>query len=188
MLHLPLLQLAAHDAGELVDRGLVDVCDLEFRRIELVTGAHAADDRRAGCLTGHDELDLRRHGIDRIDDIIILLEMEFRTGFRQEKALVTMDDAVRVDVMDALRHHLGFIAPDALVGGYDLTVDVREAYGVVIHEVDRADTGAREGFDGETTEDDDAGLLQSSNGFRSQQETGSRKLIWPRFSSFVRKS
>ena len=38
------------------------------------------------------------------------------------------------------------------------------------------------------TEDDDAGLLQSSNGFRSQQETFSRKLIWHRFSSFVRKS
>ena len=104
-----------------------------------------------------------------------------------------MDDAVRVDVMDALRHHLGFIAPDALVGGDDLTVDVREADGIVIHEVDRADTGAREGLGCETadatdTEDDDAGLLQNLHGFRSQQETGSRKLIWHTFSSFVRKS
>lgn len=164
MLHIALLQFSAHDTGERVDRGLIDVRDLEFRRIELVTGAHAADDRRAGCLTGHDELDLRGDRVDRIDDVIIIFEMEFRTGFRQEKALVAMDDAVRVDVMDAFRHHLGFIAPDGLVGGDDLTVDVREADGVVIHEVDRADAGAREGFDGETTdaadtEDDDTGVL-----------------------------
>ena len=82
MLHLALLQLVAHNAGKRVDRGLIDVRDLEFRRIELVTGTHAADDRRTGCLTGHDELDLRRYGIDGIDDIIVVFEMKFRTGFR----------------------------------------------------------------------------------------------------------
>ena len=42
--------------------------------------------------------------------------------------------------------------------------------------------------DATDTEDDDAGLLQNLHGFRSQQETGSRKLIWHKFSSFVRKS
>ena len=164
MLHIALLQFSAHDAGERIDRGLIDIRDLKFRGIQLVAGAHAADDRRTGCLTGHDELDLRRHGINRIDDVIIIFEMEFRTGFRQEKALVTMDDAIRVDVMDAFRHHLGFIAPDGLVGGDDLTVDIRETDGIIIHEVDRTDAGAREGLNCETadaadTEDDDAGVL-----------------------------
>ena len=74
MLHLPLLARGA-DAGERVDRGLVDVCDLEFRRIELVTGAHAADDRRAGCLTGHDEL-VFAVTVSTASRQIILLEME----------------------------------------------------------------------------------------------------------------
>lgn len=50
------------------------------------------------------------------------------------------------------------------MGGDDLTVDVREADGIIIHEVDRADAGTREGLDCETTdaadtEDDDTGVL-----------------------------
>ena len=65
-------ELAAHNLRQRADRCLIDVRHLKHCRIQLIAGAHAADDRRClspcACMTS---AIFGRHGIDCVHDVRI---------------------------------------------------------------------------------------------------------------------
>ena len=96
--HTALLKLAAHNLRKRTHLGLVDIRDLELASIQLVTRAHAADDRHILLLRLHDQGNLRCHSIYCIYNIIILFKWKIIRIFRQEEAIVNIHLRIRVDL------------------------------------------------------------------------------------------
>ena len=139
-----LFALLPHHLGQWTNGRLIDICHLEFRRVNLVAGAHGRDHRYACRLGLFDNGQLAGDGIDGIHHIVVLGKIEPVLGLRKIEALVGAHVTVRVDVMDTVRCHLHLVATDACLGGNNLAVDVGAGYGVIVHKVQRSHTGSRQ--------------------------------------------
>ena len=137
-------ELVAHDARKRTDGGLVDIRHLKGGGVHLVPGAHAANDGRAAALRLLDELELAGHGVDRVDDVIVLGKVELLRGLRCVKGLIRVDHGLRCDLKDALFGNVHLVLSHGLARGEYLAVQIRQADPVVIDEVERADAAARE--------------------------------------------
>ena len=93
-----------------------------------------------------DEGQFGRDGVDRIDDVVVIGEVELVGGLRQVKAFVHAYVAMGVDGADPCRHDVGLILADRFGGGHYLPVDVGKANDVVVHEVDGAHAAAGQAF------------------------------------------
>ena len=72
LLHPPLFQLPPHHSRQRAYRSTVDIRHLKSRWVQLISGAHAADDRNPGLLRLQYQLYLSSDRIHRIHHIIIV--------------------------------------------------------------------------------------------------------------------
>ena len=147
-LHPALFELAAHDLRQRANRRLIDVRHLKHCRIQLVAGAHAADDRRSCLFRLHDQRNLCRHSIDCVHDIRIARKIELVSRLRQIEALVYLHLAVRVDVENAVTHDLRLIFSHGAARCDDLTVQVGEADLVIVDQIDGSHTAPHQRLHG----------------------------------------
>ena len=91
-----------------------------------------------------DEVDLARHRVDGIDNVVVRHREEALGLLGQVEVLNRIDNSLRVDVEDALLHRLRLLLADRLRRRMDLAVDVRQADEVIVDEHEMADTGSRE--------------------------------------------
>ena len=143
-LHSALFEFAAHDLRQRADRRLIDVRHLKHCRIQLVAGAHAADDRRSCLLRLHDQRNLCRHSIDCIHDIRIAGKIELVLCLWQIEALVHLHLAVRVDVENAVTHDLRLIFSHGAARCDDLTVQIGEADLIIVDQIDGSHTASHQ--------------------------------------------
>ena len=143
-LHPALFEPAAHNLRQRADRCLIDVRHLKHCRIQLIAGAHAADDRRSCLLRLHDQRNLCRHGIDCVHDVRIARKIELVSRLRQIEALVHLHLTVRVNVEDAVPHDLHLIFPYGAARCNDLTVQIGEADLVIVDQIDSSHTAAHQ--------------------------------------------
>ena len=141
-----LAKLGAHDAREGADARLFDMGHAEAGWIEFVACAHRADDTHARALGAANQLELGGHGIDRIDDVIILRQIHLIGGIRHIKYFISVNFDVGVDVVQALLHRVHFVLADGFARGDELAVEVGEADAVIVVEVDCADAAAHKSF------------------------------------------
>ena len=97
-----LAQLIAHNTRERTSRGLINIRYLQLVSVNLVARTHAADDARTGLGCLLDQLELAGYGVDRIHNVVILGEIELRSGLRRVKGFVNVDLAVRIDIVNTL--------------------------------------------------------------------------------------
>ena len=142
----PLFQFLPHDPRQGAEGGLVDVRDLKSGGVQLVAGAHRADE---GCTGGVGHLcqqELGGDGIDGIHHIVILGEVEFCCRIRQEEGREGTDLAVRVNGEDPLFGGIHLQLADSMMGGNDLPVDIRQADPVMVNQINGADAAAGQGL------------------------------------------
>ena len=130
----------------------------------------------------HDKLDLAGHGIDRVHHIIIFFEVKSCCRLRHKKSLVCIDGRLRIDVQNTFLCRIHLVLADRAVRRDDLTVQVREAYLVVIDQIQRSDTAPRQRFHNIASHAADpkyrnTGTLQSLNPVSPHQKLRPRKLI-----------
>ena len=112
--------------------------------VYLVARAHGADDRNARLLCGKHQPHFARDGVDGVDHVVILREIKLRFFSGQEKGLVCRHLTVGIDGADTGFRCVDLEFADGLARGKNLTVDVGQADPVVVDQVERARTGARQ--------------------------------------------
>ncbi len=165
---------------ERTDRGFVDVRDLKPRGVELVAGAHGADDGRACRLCLFHQRELALYGVDRVHDIIILRKIKGVRGFGQIKGMINRHPAIGVDVHNPRLGNVGFVLPDRGAQGDDLTVEVALGDRVVVDQIERTDARTRQRLhhiaaDAADAEHRHTRVLQALHGFFSEQQLRARK-------------
>lgn len=93
-------------------------------RIQFVSGAHRADDRRVGFFRLFHQNQLSRHGVDCVDHVVILGKIKFLRGIRHVECLVGVDNRMWVDGFDAFLSDINLVLSDGGGGCDDLAVDV----------------------------------------------------------------
>ena len=117
---------------------------MELRRIQLVSGAHAADDRNFTVDRPHDDLDLCRHRVHRIDHIGIFRKVELIRIFREIKALSDLDLGIWIDIQDPVAHDFRLILSNCLSRRDDLAVDICQADLIIVHQHKGTDSASRQ--------------------------------------------
>ena len=103
-----------------------------------------------------DEVNLARHRVDGVYDIIVVHREEAVRLVGQVEVIDRVDDCLRIDVENALFHRLRLLLADGLRGRMNLAVDVRQADEVIVDEDEMADTSARKPFGYEGADPADA--------------------------------
>ena len=157
--------------------------------MNLVACTHAADDARTGLGCLLDQLELAGYGVDRIHNVVILGEIELRSGLRRVKGFVNVDLAVRIDIVNTLGGGLYLVLTDRLAGSDDLAIDVGQAHLIIVDEVKCTDTRTRQRFYRVAAYTADAEhrntrVVQALHALLAKQQLGSRKLIEQVFSPF----
>ena len=137
-------------AGQGTGVGFCQIGDHKFGGIQLVAGAHAADDGRVHRLGAADQLHLGRNRVDGVNHIGKCRKIKGIGVFLAEKALPGLHDDGGVDVPDALCHDLHLGPSHGGAQGHDLPVQVALTDGVIIHQQQAAYAGARQRFTGKT--------------------------------------
>ena len=117
-------QLPPHDLRERTNRGFINIGHLKSGRIQFVSGAHRADDRRVGFFRLFHQKQLSRHGVDCVDHVVILGKIKFLRGIRHVECLVGVDNRMWVDGFDAFLSDINLVFSDGGGGCDDLAVDV----------------------------------------------------------------
>lgn len=180
--HAPLFQLLAHDSRERAYRRLVYIRHLEARWIELIARAHSAHDGNAQLLAAHDELELSRDRVDRVDDVGEAARQKPLGGVGPEVFLVNLDLGLRIDVEDAVARGLDLSLADGAAQGDDLTVDVRETDRVVVDENEVPHPGSGQGLGGvgahaAQADDGDAGGGEGCEAFMADNQLSPGKSV-----------
>ena len=173
-----LFQLVSHYAGKRADRGAVDICDFKAGRVDLVSSAHGAYYRSAALLRVHYKLYFSGYGVDGVNNVVILREIELVCGFGSVEGLPAVDRHVGVYIKQALFGCFYLISADGFPGGEYLAVYVGEADLVVVDDVESAYAASCEGFSGESayaaySEYCHSGTGKLFHGFLAENEFGS---------------
>ena len=128
----PFFEFPAHDLRQGIDAGLIDVGYFKARRVQLVAGAHAADNRNLPFLRFFSQAQFAAHRIDGVYNIIIMTGKETVCHIGHIKILYTINCCLRIDIQNPLLHHFCFLLAYGLARGMDLTVNIRQAYEVII--------------------------------------------------------
>ena len=143
---MPLLQFAAHDPCQRIHTGLVNIGYFKLRRVQLVTGTHAADNRDMSLICFHDEGDFSGHRIDSIDDIIVVLLEKLVRYIRHKKFFYRIDYSLGIDIQNPLLHHLRLLFANRLRCRMNLPVDIGQTDQIFIDENKMTDTGTGQTF------------------------------------------
>lgn len=123
-----------------------EVNNLDLRGIELARCAPATDDRNTARQALPNQRRLGRHAIHAIDNgIERLLKRAIRCVAAEEFG-TNGDPAVGINRAHALSHHLGFWPSDSLRHCMQLSVRVRHAHIIAIHQRERPHSGSRQRF------------------------------------------
>jgi len=140
----PLAQFASHYPRHRADGRVVDIRDFEGRRVKLVGSAHGADDGHAQRGRPAGELELRRHRVHRVHNVVVRRQVYLASHFREIEQLTRSDSRLWVYFQKALSHHGDLVAADRPVRRYYLAVDVGDVDDVSVEQVYRADPAAAE--------------------------------------------
>ena len=181
LLHTPLLQLTAHDAGEGVGLGLGYVADAEGLGVELVARAHGGDEWSPYGLTAYRQLDLGGYGIHAVGHEIVSGQVKILGVLGKVEADRGGHLAGGVDVLDALGHDLRLGTAHGGVKGYGLSVDVGEGYHVTVNEVDAPHSRASQSLGqmpayAADAEDRHGGVLQAEKAILTKEGGGAGML------------
>ena len=147
MLDAALAQFLSHHARKRAVDGLGEVGDAELGGIGLVARAHGAEDGDAARQRRFDEIELARHGIDGVNDVVIARGEEVLAV----RCIIARTDEVQanvgVDVAAARGEGIGLILPHGGVQRLDLAVQVRAAHTVVVDERQLTHARAHQRFD-----------------------------------------
>jgi hypothetical protein len=141
-------QVAAHFRQQFVVAGFGEIAGAHPGAIAAAPRAAAGDDREIFCAALREQQNLVGHAIDGIHDEIVFRGEQFVGRFGVEKAGFAGDAAFGIDGADALGHDLHLRAANGFGEGVELAVDVGDADFVQIHQSDRADARAGQGFGG----------------------------------------
>ena len=97
-MNAPLFQLPAHDPGQRIHFRFSQVRHLKAGGVQLIPGAHGADDGHAGGVAMGHQRQLGAHGVYCVHHIIVLVKGKIRRRFRQKEAVVLGDLGRRIDV------------------------------------------------------------------------------------------
>jgi len=156
VLDAALFELPAHHARERADVRLGDIRDAEPGRVELVAGAHRADDGRAGAVRAFDQQQLRCDLVDRVGDVVVGREVELSRGFAVEEHVARLDIRHGIDPVRALAHDLRLGPADRIVRRDDLAIEVCDVDAVAVDERERAYARAHERLGREAADAADA--------------------------------
>jgi hypothetical protein len=137
--------------------------------------------RRPRAIGHGEQCHLAVQGIDAVDDIVGVGGQYVRDVVRIDEACVYRQRAIRVDVADAPRHHLGLVHADAGEQGGQLPVDVGDGNLVVVHQGQATDAGARQGLgapgaDAAQAGEEDVAPGQAAQAFGADQDLGALEL------------
>ena len=170
-----LAQLLPNDLRQRVHLGLRDVAHAESRGIELVGRTHAREDGHAELVAAAYQFELGRDGVDAVEHVVELREVDGVGIFGQVELLIFHDLTVAVDVVDAGLGHVYLILADGREQGIDLSVDVGHTHAVVVDDVECAHTTAGQHLAGiaahpTDAENGHAALRQAFHRLASQQQ------------------
>ena len=182
MFDAPFGQFLAHNPGQRAHGSFGNIGNLESGCIQLVSGAHAADDGGSDIHSPLHQLQFSSHRIDGIYNIIIPGKIKLLRRFREIEHLISADNTIRVDIQNASSGCLHFGHPHRGMGGKDLAVNVGNAHRVAVDEIQLPDAAAGQSFHriaayAADTKDSNPGLLQPLQGIGSQKHPGSQKLF-----------
>ena len=125
-------------------------------------------------------LHLGRDGVQAVNDIVIAGHVNLIGILGQVELLVGRHLACWIDVVHALGGNIHLGTADGAVQGKNLAVDVGHAHGVIIHQVKRAHTTARQRLDHIASHTADAehrhtALRQALHRSRPQHQLGACK-------------
>ena len=178
----PLFQFLAHDACQRAHGGLGDVRHLKGRRVQFVAGPHGADDRGIRLCGTLCQKQLAGDGVDGIHDIVVLGEIKLIRRVRQIEAGIRPHNAGGVDVQHPLPCHIHLQPAHGGVGGKNLAVQIGNADGVVIDQIQHPHAAPGQCLHGVAAhaahaEYGDPGSGQLRHGIPAQQELRSGKLL-----------
>jgi len=132
-------QFLAHHARKRAVARFGDVRDTQLRSIQLVSRAHGGENGNASSLRHLDEVELARHRVDRVEDVVIARGEEVLAV----RGVVARTDEVQsdigVDVAAARGERVGLILADGGVQCLELTVQICGADSVIVDECQLAD-------------------------------------------------
>ena len=174
-------QLAAHHPRQRAGIGFADIGGDQAVGVQLVAGAHAADDGHAECRGPPDQTELGGDGIDGVHDAVERRKIDGIGIFRQVKYRIFGDRNGGVDIPQAGGHDRNLRLPQRGVQRHQLTVQVAFADGIVIDKGKRADAAAPQGFAAPAAhpaqaEHGDLFGGQGTDGLLAQQQGGAFKL------------
>ena len=174
MADTPLAQFLSHDPGQGTYAGFGDVRHPEGGGIQLVAGAHGADDGDARLRRLLHQGELGGDGVHRVHNIVILPQVKFPGGVRQVEEGMGANLAVGIDLRHPEPGSLGFFHAQGGMGSQDLTVQVGNAHSVLVDQVQLADACPGQGLHhiaahASQSEDGHPGSLQPGDPFLSQQ-------------------
>ena len=130
---LALSHTFAHDSGEGVVAYFPELGTLDGEGVGAQGGAHRGEEGDAVEGGGvEDELYLVLEGVDGIDDVVIVLEVEVVLGVGTVYLLQSGDLSLGVDVEQSLAQGFNLYLANGLAGCHDLTVAVGDADAVGI--------------------------------------------------------
>ena len=141
-----LSEFPAHHFRERTHFRLIDIRHPETISIQLIARTHGTYDRDPQFLRAKNNLDLCGHGIDGVDDIIIVRKRKLPRIFREDKGFVCADPDIRIDLQHPFFHDIDLISTHCLSRSDDLPVKICEAHCVIVDQVKCPDTAADQGF------------------------------------------
>ena len=146
LLNSPLFQLPAHHSGQRTNRSLINVCYFKSSRIQLISGSHGTNDRCTAFLRLHSQLYLTSYSIYGICHIIILGKIKHRRCIWHKKSFPGMNHYIRINRQNSFLGCLYFIFPNCLLCCYNLPIQIRQTYFIIINQIQGAHTASGEGF------------------------------------------
>src|SRR5690606_826275 len=138
----------AHLGGQRVVEGLVEVGDLNLRRISLPASTAGGDDADLAPLAPGNQRRFGGHAVDAVDNEIQLLSDVLSHGLAGDEISHRVHLAGRVDGAQPFSHYLDLGPPDGTVQCMKLAVGVGDAHVVQVEQADFANARTHQCFGG----------------------------------------
>ena len=124
----------------------MNIRHLEGGGVQLIAGAHGADNGGARILCRLHQHQLAGDGVDGVHHIVILGKVKLLCSFRQVKGLNGAGNTIRIDGAGSAGGGFCLIHTHGVHRCQNLAVDVGPADGIMVHKIQCAHTAAGQGL------------------------------------------
>ena len=176
MANILLAELLAQHLGERIVDSLEEVGHLKLRSIELEGCSQTAQMGHAESMATAYQIELRRHRVDAIHDIVVLDKVYLVHARRKVEHRQFAHHTVGIDGMDTLLGHIDLQASHRGKGGEQLAVDIGHTDTVVVNHVDGTHTASGQHLDDITAHAAYTKDCYSTGSERLEGKTAQKKL------------